>query len=394
MSRDVHQKDQDFGGFRAINAADAVGAQDLVPLHQVPTAGAITWEHVSTNRFRLPQTQAGETVQVRLQGNPVGSVAAIDGGNRLVEVAGRATDARADEATIGVAIGIDSSSDAPLLAMPGDVTITGLGVQARIVPILFQTHYVQFDGTGTAPFTTRFGGVHIPHIALTSINGPVHIGDVYALCVEAGPDINPQITADRSWNTWFQNDQIRVDDGIDWGRNGGAFEAVWGGGGVPPVSDAGSVRRRYNSTSHMLELSAEGEAWRPQTVAYQSPTMEHDPGARTYPTGDTDLHTFTVADSGKTGMGSFVPAIWELPPAINVSGGQLQTGIRFVFANGSPSVMPVNDSTIDTLVGSRAFNLLGIGDRITSMVVFVRNTSGSTSSSQDIGQFALEGVFL
>jgi hypothetical protein len=368
-------------------------------------AAAAVWVDQGGGAFRLQPLSGATPVPARIQTNPVGSDVAGDGTIRALQLL--VTQMNADvgagsQALVGIVIGGEvGAGNFALENYAKDVTIPGnVGLQSSIIPILVQGGNPIIFATHGAPKTiTRHAHLVMPNSGLFTdgSGGVLTIGRACTFYIEGAPDTSDAnvVITDKA-SMVLDNDPLHVGDGIRWGQNANSsgYEDFTGGGS-PAVSAAGHIRRAYNPATGGQQLSVNGGAWRiwPALVPHY---QQFDPAAQAYPAGDTVVFTTIPSDNPVAGLSSFDPKRFTLPPAIAIAGGNLFPWIRFTFANGSSTAAAsiYINATGSTVATPANAEYLAVNSPIVKTEFIVKNTSGSTSSSQDIGLFQCESMAL
>lgn len=403
MAIQVFDRAVDLGGFRAMNAADAVAASDLATFRQI-----VTWAEPTDGDFALSTVAPGvTTVPVRIEVKRrlnSGESAPTTWGLELAHPAldmRSATNPPTGDVAVGVLLGVDGLDRATegwtMFVDDGMVSQTpySTGPWSRGMPMVIQPGSpINYRSTGHP--IDRMCMVWFPNSALNSDGGtgsPVHIGIAATVLFKGAPDNEDgSVIMARRINVGVLNQELYVGDMISLGQNASSEGYLdWGGGGEPPVGPAGQLRFKLNTTTMALDVSVNAGAYRPLSSGFLFPAVT-DPGARTYPAGETILRTVVPSDSGVAGMSWMKPYRWRMPPAIDLGGGNfLTTTVRLQLATGSQSAPLTNTNTLHSKEVKIGVSTGITGTRIISAQFIVNNTGGSTSSSQDIGQFEFEG---
>jgi hypothetical protein len=293
----------------------------------------------------------------------------------------------------GCVLGGTADLSTPNIIDAGDFLNPQQGSFQRLVPIMLQCNYTYINTAGSPQPITRFVGIYIPHMPVNVVGGGAAvIKDVAELYMDGGIDPNGNVSViGRHMSIWVGRG-ICADTFLETasGINGAGYLQMTVGDATP-VAPAGAQRIVPSETSLGFRHSADTQGYKPFPVIMQS-YSQIDPPATAYPSGVTVLKTCLPTDSTWKGMQSMDPRTWTLPTAIAIAGGQLNPVIRFNYGSGSSSgLFFTNTSVGGPVTTPRDSVSLGIlGTWIKSIDLIVNNTSGSTSSSQDLGNFLVE----
>jgi len=295
-------------------------------------------------------------------------------------------------AVIGLVLGNEGTAQVPIKVDAGNYSYTSIGEFAKVIPIALFTPYVQFNGAGSPSVINRFAAVVIPHTAVFS-NGAVSITNAATLYLDGAPDINADATVTgQNLAIWVDGDDVRFDESIWWGQDGAPFEDVVGSENSP-ISSNGHCRRRFNNVTKGMELSIDGEQYRPWPMALNY-FENFDPPSQEYPVGETTVRTVLPSSvSSRKGQWTIIPHRWTLPAAVNVSGGQLRPGIRIEVNTGSAQLSQNTDTSGEIQVARDSMYLALANSYTVKLRLVVNNTSASPQTA-DIGNFQCEATFI
>ncbi|TAL29029.1 MAG: hypothetical protein EPN98_21545 [Phenylobacterium sp.] len=416
MSREILKRDLDFGAFRALNAADAVGAQDLPAFHQIDDGitarvGTITWQRLGPNSFQLPLTQGGESVGAFIRTNSL--IGGVNPSTELyqLQVLAPAFDLRGTvvvagdtgvgESRVGMLIGQQSDSVTPIRMQTGDHNFVEFGTFQKGIPMATMTHGIEFNTLHDVVPTTRVvGNVHPHHFVASTSSTPFHVGFFAHDYWDGAFDLNApgliidQYEGDGNFVLYCGGRFCDFGAGILWGQaHAGSLDCYMdvAFGSAANVAGPGHIRLAFDETAghRYWTTSVNTGAYRPLTTT-MGMAVVYDPPARTYPAGETIVHSVFPDDSGSFGFSSISPRNWKLPPQVAITGGHLTAGIRFRQSQGSATTLFLNASSDFVRTARDTVDLNVVSAWLTAIELVVVNDTLSTSASTDVDAFRVE----
>jgi len=267
----------------------------------------------------------------------------------------------------------------------------------KLIPTVHGSNYLLINSEGAPAHITRLVQNYIPHLPLNPDGpNPVTVGEVIGLFMDGSADLNGNITCTGRRLSIRTGHGIAADRGFWAGdsaqsTDGGFVDFADGTNALP--ADVGHGRIVY-ITGVGFGIKSEGQVNTQPLAGGITLFQNYDPSARTYPVGDTVVHSIVPSDTSQVGLQGIQPIRWTLPAQISLGGGgSLVAGIRFNENNGS-SAGPIglqNGTGSSVSVARDSVFLAMTGTWITSIDLIVTNTSSGTSSSQDVGNFQFEG---